>query len=566
MPEVPSHRTAVFAVADRFVDDWCALHPIAATYFGVPGRDRELDDYSPAGTDRSVELVEAALEAFAALEPVDDDDRLALAVATERMASGLDLDRSGEAARAFGVIFSPAMEIRQVFEMMATEDAEGADAVRARLEAVPLALARWRETLEAQVAAGQTAARRHATGVAAQMREIADAGFPEVAARAARAAGVEAVASGLEGAAGVAGRAFGELADWLDGVYAPASDEAPFVGRECYARWARHYTGLDLDLEETYAWGWEELARINARMDGLAEVLAPGAASLTEVAERLDRDPRYVVHGTDELLARLRAFTDATVERLAGREFTIDERIRFCDVRLAPEGSAAAPYYLPPSEDLSRPGTTWFPTLGKEEFAWWRQVTTWYHEAVPGHHLEEGTVVLNAHRLTRYQRLMAWNSGWGEGWALYAERLMDELGGFEEPAYEMGYLMSQALRAARVVVDIGLHLQLPAPKDFGRLDGLGEVGGVPWTPEMAVATLVERALEPPDFARSEVERYLAIPGQAISYKVGEREWVGAREEMRAARGADFSLRDFHDRALALGPIGLGAFREALRRG
>ena len=564
MSEVPSHRTEVFAVADRFVDDWCDLHPLTATYFGVPGHDREIDDFSPAGTDRSVELVEAALEALAALEPSDDDDRLALAVATERMGSGRDLDASGESARAFGVISSPAMEIRQVFEMMSTDDPDGADAVRARLEAVPLALARWRETLEAQVSARATAARRHATGVAAQMREIADAGFPEIAARAARAAGVE--PSALEGGAAVAARAFVELADWLDGVYAPAAEETPFVGRERYARWARHYTGLDLDLEETYVWGWDELRRINARMDGLAEVLAPGAASLTEVAERLDHDPRYVVRGTDELLARLRAFTDATVERLAGREFTIDERIRFCDVRLAPEGSAAAPYYLPPSEDLSRPGTTWFPTLGKEEFAWWRQVTTWYHEAVPGHHLEEGTVVLNAHRLTRYQRLMAWNSGWGEGWALYAERLMEELGGFEEPAYEMGYLMSQALRAARVVVDIGLHLQLAAPADFGRLEGFGDVGGATWTPEMAVATLVERALEPPDFAQSEVERYLAIPGQAISYKVGEREWVNAREEMRAARGDGFTLRDFHDRALALGPIGLGAFRDALRRG
>ncbi len=563
MPEVPSHPSEVFALADRFVDDWCALHPIAATYFGVPGHERELDDFSPAGTDRSVELVEAALEALASLEPVDDDDRLALAVATDRMSSGRDLDQSGEAARAFGVISSPAMEIRQVFEMMATDDAEGADAVRARLEAVPLALARWRETLEAQRTAGATAARRHAIGVADQMREIADAGFPEVAARAARAAGVE--GSGLDGGAAKAGRAYHELADWLEGVYAPAAEETPYVGRERYARWARHYTGLDLDLEETYAWGWDELRRINARMDGLAEVLAPGAASLTEVAERLDHDPRYVVRGTDELLARLRAFTDATVERLAGREFTIDDRIRFCDVRLAPEGSAAAPYYVPPSEDLSRPGTTWFPTLGKTEFAWWRQVTTWYHEAVPGHHLEEGTIVLNAHRLTRYQRLMAWTSGWGEGWALYAERLMEELGGFDEPAYEMGYLMSQALRAARVVVDIGLHLQLAAPRDFGRLAGLGEVGGQRWTPEMAVATLVERALEPPDFAQSEVERYLAIPGQAISYKVGEREWVGAREEMRAARGSEFTLREFHDRALALGPIGLGAFREALRR-
>lgn len=564
MPETPIRHSEVFAVADRFVEEWCAEHPIAATQFGVAGHDHELDDFSPEGTRRSVAMLEAALDAFRTLQPADADDELALAVIAERLASGLALDRDGETARTFGVISSPAMEIRQVFEMMATTSPGDADVVRERLNAVPVSIDSWRDTLEAQLASGDHVARRHVLGVADQMRQIAESGFAVIAARAAEGTGVDPASSGLAAAAGVASRAYEEMAAWLEAVYAPATEASPFVGPERYARWARHYTGLDLDLADTYAWGWDELRRINARMEELAPGLAPGAATLAEVADRLDRDPRYVIHGTEELVARLRAFTDATIERLEGREFTIDPRIRFCDVRLAPEGSAAAPYYIPPSEDLSRPGTTWFPTLGKDEFPWWRQVTTWYHEAVPGHHLEEGTVVLNAHRLSRYQRLMAWNSGWGEGWALYAERLMDELGGFEEPAYEMGYLMSQGLRAARVVVDIGMHLELAAPADFGELAGMGDVGGRVWTPEMAVATLVERALEPPDFAASEVERYLAIPGQAISYKVGEREWVGAREEMRAAQGDAFTLKGFHDRALALGPIGLAAFRAALR--
>jgi uncharacterized protein (DUF885 family) len=564
MSEATERETAVFARADQFVDEWCALHPVAATQFGVGGHDHELDDYSPDATRRSVELLDSALASFGALAPADADDELALAVISERLESGLALDRDGETARTFGVISSPSIEIRQVFEMMAMTSSEEVDLVRMRLHAVPGAVLSWRETLEGQVASGDLVARRHVTGVAAQMREIAESGFRSLAERAAAGAGVDVDTSGLAEAAEVANRGYEDMAAWLDTVYAPAGDASPFVGPDRYARWARHYTGLDLDLDETYAWGWHELDRINARMEELAPGLAPEATTLEGVAEHLDRDPRYVVVGTDELIKRLRDFTDATIERLEGREFTIDERIRFCDVRLAPEGSAAAPYYIPPSEDLARPGTTWFPTLGKSEFPWWRQVTTWYHEAVPGHHLEEGTVVLNAHRLSRYQRLMAWNSGWGEGWALCAERLMDELGGFDEPAYEMGYLMSQALRAARVVVDIGLHLQLRAPADFGELAGFGDVGGRVWTPEMAVATLVERALEPRDFAESEVERYLAIPGQAISYKVGEREWVAAREEMRARQGEGFTLRGFHDRALAIGPIGLGAFREALR--
>ena len=140
------------------------------------------------------------------------------------------------------------------------------------------------------------------------------------------------------------------------------------------------------------------------------------------------------------------------VEELDGVHFDIDERIRFCDARLAPEGSAAAPYYIPPSEDLSRPGTTWLPTLGETSFSWWRLATIWYHEAVPGHHLQISATVINREHLSRFQRAMAWNSGWGEGWALYAERLMDELGAFDEPGLEMGYLMSQALRKLTAIV------------------------------------------------------------------------------------------------------------------
>lgn len=558
-------HSEVFRAADSVVERWCALSPMSATAFGVPGREEELDDFSPESVDRTVEFWSEVRQEISNLEAKSDDDSLALLVMRERVESTIELERHREPVRTFGVISSPAMEIRQIFEMMPSSTSGDAEVIAKRLLAVESSIESWRHTLVKASATKEFTASRHATGVAKQMQEIAQGGFRTLVTRVAQETGVDLESSGLASAANSASAAYNDVAQWLEGVYAPMSEASPYVGVERYRRWVRHHTGLDLEPEETYEWGWQELASINARMWTIAESLFPSASSLAEVARNLDVDPRYVVHGTDELLARLRSFTDATIERLGGREFTIDDRVRFCDVRLAPEGSAAAPYYIPPSEDLSRPGTTWFPTLGKDEFAWWRQVSTWYHEAVPGHHLEEGTIVINSHRLSRFQRLMAWNSGWGEGWALYAEQLMDELGGYSEPAYEFGYLQGQALRAARVVVDIGMHLQLSVPKDFGDLGQLGDVAGQTWTPEMAVATLVERAVEPVDFAESEVERYLAIPGQAISYKVGQREWLAAREEMRVAQGDSFSLREFHDRALALGPIGLGDFREVLRR-
>jgi uncharacterized protein (DUF885 family) len=283
----------------------------------------------------------------------------------------------------------------------------------------------------------------------------------------------------------------------------------------------------------------------------VAAQIKPDARSLREVADYLETAPEYEIHGVEALLKKLRDFTDAAVKQMDGVHFDIDDSIKFCDARIAPDGSAAAPYYMQPSEDLSRPGTTWFPTLGKDTFSWWHIASTWYHEAIPGHHLQCATVIIERDRLSRYQRTDAWTSGYGEGWALYAERLMDELGGFDEPGIEMGYLAGQALRAARIVVDIGMHLQLK--------DQNGEV----WNAETAFDLLLNSALMDEDFARSEVDRYLGWPGQAISYKVGERFWMQAREDAKTRLGSAFELKKFHSFALKLGPMGLDPFAKEL---
>jgi uncharacterized protein (DUF885 family) len=353
------------------------------------------------------------------------------------------------------------------------------------------------------------------------------------------------------GAAQKAERACAALAIWMRDVYAPQCLAADGVGETRYKMWARHFTGADLDLRDTYEWGIKQLEMINERMWIAAKKLYPDATTLREVADRLDSDSRYTVEGEEELLKKLRDFIAAAVERLDGKEFDIDPRIRNCEARLAPEGSASAAYYMGPSEDLTRPGTTWFPTMGRKTFGWWHIVSTWYHEAVPGHHLQVATTKINTERLNRFQRNRVWVSGYGEGWALYAERLMDELGAFADPGYEMGYLSAQGLRAARIVVDIGMHCGY---KDFN-----GEV----WNAESAFKLLHERALLDEISARSEVDRYLGWPGQAISYKVGERFWMEAREDAKKRLGAKFELKKFHSFALNLGPMGLDPFKREM---
>jgi hypothetical protein len=198
-------------------------------------------------------------------------------------------------------------------------------------------------------------------------------------------------------------------------------------------------------------------------MGEVNERILPGQ-QMPAVIEHLERDPTRMVEGEDALKAWLQGLIDSTIADLDGTHFDIPEPLRRCEAMIAPPGGAAAMYYTGPSEDLSRPGRTWYPTQGRTQFPLWGEVSICYHEAVPGHHLQVGMMRYRRDRLDRFQRTMAWNAGHGEGWALYAERLMGELGYLDDPAFELGMLRAQAMRAVRVVVDIGLHLELAIPK------------------------------------------------------------------------------------------------------
>ncbi len=553
----------LFSFADAFIERSAALNPIAATDYGIDRYDDVLPDYSLDHAAQTTEFLRSSLATLADIVPTDDIDRIGKEMMVERVSATLGLDESGEARRTFSVLTSPASAIRQVFDLQPADSPEHAERIRSRLAAVPGALESWRGALDEDSRTGLVAARRQARGVADQLDTYERGAFASVARRVADRCAVDAEASGLTAAASDADRACGELGLWLRSVYMPRAVDTDAVGAERYRSWATYYNGAELDLVEIYHWGWTDLQRINARMWEIAAELAPGARTLAEVATRLDADESRAVHGAEVLLERLRGLTESAVEMLDGVHFEIDERIRFCDARLAPEGSAAAPYYISPSEDLSRPGTTWYPTLGHDRFPMWRLASTWYHESVPGHHLQCATTILQRRTQTRFQRLEGFVSGYGEGWALYAERLMEELGAFTDPGDEMGYLSCQALRAARIVVDIGMHLSLPAPDDVGVLGDLGDVAGRIWDAPAAVALLEERAIEPTDMAVSEVDRYLGVPGQAISYKVGERAWLDVRAQARRRLGPAFDLKAWHAFALALGPMGLDLFTKEM---
>jgi uncharacterized protein (DUF885 family) len=542
-----SHRSPIFALSDSYVEKSARLSPMSSTYLGITDLNDQLDDFSIAGRAVEADLTRKTLAELAALTPIDEIDRVAKSVMHERLTSSLQLHDSFESHISFNVLTSPPADIRQVFEMMPTESAEDFDNIAKRLLAVEKAHLSWISTIDTLAKKGKTVAQRQIDGIAKQLEGYADGGYAGMATT----FDPDGKYPAIHEAAKSAAKSSAETARYLRGTYMALATPNDAVGAERYAVWARYYTGANLDLRATYEWGLKDLAEINARMWKVAAKIKPDAKTLREVADYLDNAPEYKIHGKEAIIKKLLDFTQAAVAQMDGTHFDIDDRMKFCDARIAPEGSASAPYYMPPSEDLSRPGTTWLPLMGKEEVSWWHLASTWYHEAVPGHHLQIATSVIERDRLSRFQRFGAWISGYGEGWALYAERFMDDLGAFDEPGIEMGFLSAQALRATRIVIDIGMHL--------GYTDENGRV----WDAVSGREALMNKALLDDESATSETDRYLGWPGQAISYKVGEREWIAARENAKKRLGAEFSLKKFHAHALRIGPMGLDTFAEEL---
>jgi uncharacterized protein (DUF885 family) len=254
----------------------------------------------------------------------------------------------------------------------------------------------------------------------------------------------------------------------------------------------------------------------------------------------------------------MQRLSDQALADLRGVHFDIPDPLMQLECKIAPPGGGVGAYYTGPTDDFSRPGRMWWSVpADRTEYSTWRETSTVYHEGVPGHHLQIATAVYQADTLNRFQRLMSGTSGYCEGWALYAERLMRELGYLGDDGDLMGMLDAHLFRAARVIVDIGMHLELEIPA------GSGFHPGERWTPELGLEFMLTRTITDPHHVHDEIDRYLGWPGQAPSYKLGERLWLTARDEAKQRKGAKFDLKAFHQQALEMGSMGLDTLRERL---
>ena len=549
--------STVDEIAERYVPQVAELDPVTATMAGIAGHDDRMPDLTPAGFAARAELDRATITALRRLAPADERERVAQAAMLERLAVAVELYDAGVVTSDINVIASWVQGVRQVFDLMPAEGEEAQRNLAARMAAVPGAYAGLRQTYAEAASQGRVAARRQILACARQCAEWSGSGdfYGDLAGR----TGAEgALRTDLDRAAEAASAATASLGRFLETDLLPQAPERDAVGRDRYALASRNFLGAVIDLDEAYAWGWEEVRRLRAEMTRVAGQIVPGGG-LPEAIAALEADPGRRINGRENLRDWMQGFADSAVADLNGTHFDIPEPARRIECMLAPTSDGGI-YYTGPSEDWSRPGRMWWAVPdGVEEFSTWKEITTIYHEGVPGHHLQIAQGVFEQDRLNRWQRLLCWVSGHGEGWALYAERLMEELGYLSDPGNLLGMLDGQLLRAARVVVDLGVHLQLPIP------GGTGWHDGETWNAELAWEFLRSLVQVEDDMLRFELNRYLGWPGQAPSYKLGERIWMQAREEARARQGPAFDLRDFHRQALALGSLGLDPLREALAR-
>jgi uncharacterized protein (DUF885 family) len=550
--------TTATQLADEVLNAFLDKDPVTATLLGLRDRDDRLTDYSEAGDEatrtrvRDIAARAGALEA--GFDQTDDrtgadHDSWVTRAVIQQQAEAL-VDRLDARAVEYAVtdnFIAPVPELLFALPMTGITEPAHADGYLARLAKLPGAVETIADRHRAGIAAGRLPVRRLAEAAVAYLdRYLANRDGdplrrPAPPADSTVAAGFPAERDRLVDE--VVRPAMIRYREMLASEVVPhgrPDDRAGLSwlpdGEEHYARLVRAHTTTGRSPDELHRTGLDIIARLR---DEFAEIGAEafGTRDVTEVLTRLRTDPELRWRDGDELLAAARAVI-SRAEEVAPRWFG---RLpsRRCVVAAVPDDEApGAPgaYYVPPALDGSRPGIYFANTYRAEERHRHTAEATAFHEAVPGHHFQF-TIAQELTDLPLFRRL-APVTAYDEGWGLYSERLADEMGLYSGPVTRLGMVSEDAMRAARLVVDTGLHAK-------------------GWSRQQAVDYMLANTAMPQVEIDSETDRYIADPGQALAYMVGRLEIQRIRAAAEQALGARFDIRSFHDTVLGDGPLPLG---------
>jgi len=304
-----------------------------------------------------------------------------------------------------------------------------------------------------------------------------------------------------------------------------------------------------MSAEEVHQLGLEQAKDLTARMDTLLRQQGHTGGTVSERAQALAKDPKYLYANTDAGKQRVLDYCNGLIKALQPhlpKYFRLLPKAPV-EIRRVPdyiEAGAPGGYYNIPALDGSRPGAFYINLRDTAEWSRWKLPTLVYHESEPGHHFQLA-LVLEMPKLPLIRKAGGGFSANTEGWALYAENLVDEMGMYDaDPLGRFGMLQSELFRAARCVVDTGLHAK-------------------GWSREQAIDYMVNTTGDNRTSMTTEVERYCTWPGQATSYKVGQTRWLKLRAEAKQRLGAKFDIRDFHDVGLSAAPMPLSVLERVV---
>ena len=545
-------NAAVNELADRFWEGVLSRDPIYATILGDTRWDDQLPDLGEAGRAADADAFRETLAAADAIgaeglepEQVITRDMLMLVASTH-----LEALEQKQYQLAINHIFGVQTMPMQVAQYQIADTPEGLERLISRYSAYRAAIEQTIETLREGITDGRTAAAvpvRKEIEQISRMLDVPSDVFPAVAmAHVADDAARDRVRASVEADVYPALR---RLHDFLVDEYEAKARPEPGIsatpgGEEAYRLGIRMNTTIDTTPDEVHRFGMEDLAHIETEKDDIAR--RAGYRDRLAYAKALSEDPANHTASRERIIAIAAAQTArafATARSYFGRLPRAD-----CEVKAVEEyreREVPPAFYMPPSIDGSRAGQYYLNTYQPEQRDLHKIASITFHEATPGHHFQLA-IEMELTGLPAFRTLGSRMAGaaYSEGWGLYCERLADEMGLYESDAERLGMLDAQAFRAARLVVDSGLHA-------FG------------WSRARAIEFMHERGALPPVDAEIEVDRYTIWPGQALAYKIGQREIERARREVSEFMGDRFDLRAFHDEVLGHGSVPLATLRREI---
>ena len=542
--------TSVRDLADQFHEEWLAHNPFAATMYGIPGHDADVPDESEAGEQAWRARLAATLTEARAVDDagLSEPDRVTLGClveAADRELVGLDMAAAEHTVTSMP--FAGPAVLFAVGARTVLADGQAANDYVQRLRASGTWLDQLTERLRIGAGKGRLpVAPLVAEAITWAEKVLADDVPPAITAPPPPDGwdGTDAWREQRDNAAReVVQPALGRWVDQLRELLPSARPEtepglAHLPGGEAdYAAAIRLHTTLPLTPEELHQTGLDQMALLEARARELGAAI--GLADLASVHQAIRRSADLVT--PEQAMAAAREAI-RRAEARAGEVFP-EPLPPPCEVSPMPEVVAAsgmAPHYSPPRLDGGRPGTYWFNTVRPTAGAGCELEAVAFHEAVPGHHLQLSRLQLltDLPAMQRQRSLTVFSEGWG----LYAEELAEEMGLYRDTQGLLGAVTASMMRAARLVVDTGLHA-------FG------------WSRDQAVGYFVDHVPLPPEFCANEVDRYITMPGQALAYMTGKLELLRIRERAQKQLGDAFSLPAFHAAVLDSGSLPLSVLRD-----